>query len=61
MQQNRNRPLLTGNGVSAGFSVLVGWHTSIGAGLAPQKYRGRKHAETDFGGGIDRGFDLGKS
>ena len=29
-----DRTLLTGNGVSPGFSVLVRWHTSFGAGYS---------------------------
>jgi len=35
-------PLLTGNGNSAGFSVLVGWHASFGAVLFAlhKKYEG---------------------
>jgi hypothetical protein len=39
-------PLLTGNGIPAGFSVLVPLEYGSGAGCsaALQKSRGRKHA-----------------
>ena len=39
------------------------WHTSFGAGSFARSERnsGRKHAQTDFGCGIDRGIDPGRS
>src|SRR5215208_8187428 len=53
--------LLTGNGNSAGLSVLVQLACKLRNPLTLRRNNGRNHAQTDFGRGIDRGTDSGRT